>query len=114
MNEEERPPLLREVYPDLVEELAGLLLAEGEAALAAGVRELRLVAPCTCGDGSCRSFRTAAHAPGTPYGPGHRCVPLLPERGLLTLDVVDERVVYVEVLHRPELRDARPPAAPAP
>ncbi|MFJ9774631.1 hypothetical protein ACIRVF_25885 [Kitasatospora sp. NPDC101157] len=102
-------PLVREVFPDLVRELTALLEAEGEPELAADARELRLVADCSCGDDFCRSFRTAPHRAGRPYGPGHRCVPLLPAEGTLILDVVDGRIVYVEVLGRESLRDLREP-----
>jgi hypothetical protein len=99
----EEHPLVREVYPDLVAELARLLAAEGERSLAAAVPDLRLVAECGCGDGFCQSIRTAEHEPGTPYGPGHRNVILWPDIGDLVLDVVYERIVYVEILDRPPM-----------
>jgi hypothetical protein len=99
----EEYPLVREVYPDLVAELARLLEAEGERYLAIVAHDLRLVAPCGCKDDFCQSFRTSEHPPGTPYGPGHRNVMLDPEEGMLILDVVDERIVYVEVLFHPPL-----------
>jgi hypothetical protein len=99
----EEYPLVREVYPDLVAELARLLEAEGERYLAIAAHDLRLVAPCGCEDDFCQSFRTSEHPPGTPYGPGHRNVLLDPEEGMLILDVVDERIVYVEVLFHPPL-----------
>ena len=94
---------MREVYPELVAELFRLLEAEGERWLAVAVRDLRLVAECGCEDGFCQSIRTAEHPPGTPYGPAHRRVMLAPEVGDLVLDVVDERIVYVEVLYRPPM-----------
>lgn len=100
-------PLVREVFPDLVRELVELLEREGEHELAVGARSLRLVAECGCGDEFCRSFRTAPRPDGRPFGPGHRCVPLSPAEGMLVLDVVDERIVYVEVLDRGPLRDTR-------
>jgi hypothetical protein len=93
-------PLVRDVHPDLVAELSALLEAEGEHWLAISVRDIRLVSECGCGDDFCKSFRTADHEPGKPYGPGHRCVPLSPSKGMLVLDVVDGRIVYVEVLNR--------------
>lgn len=100
------PPLLREVYPDLCAELVSLLNAEELTDLAICAHDLRIVARCSCGDGFCQSFHTAPPPDGA-YGPGHRCVPLLPERGMLTLDVVYGRIVFVEVLNRPPLRDQR-------
>ncbi|GAA2146876.1 hypothetical protein [Glycomyces algeriensis] len=101
-------PLVREVYPELVAEVARLLEVEGERHLAIAVHDLRLIAECGCKEDFCQSFRTAEHPPGTPYGPGHRNVVLAPETGDLVLDVVHERIVYVEVLDRPSMtrRDA--------
>jgi len=107
---EQEHPLVREVFPDLTDELIALLEDDGERELAICAWDLRLVDTCGCGDDFCQSFRTAPHPPGQPYGPGHRCVPLSPAQGMLCLDVVDGRIVYVEVLHRPPLqrRDAPP------
>jgi hypothetical protein len=103
---EDAHPLVREVYPDLVDELVRLLESAGERWLAVTARDLRLVAACECGDGYCQSIRTEEHPEGEPYGPGHRNVDLDPEEGMLVLDVVDERIVYVEVLFRAALRRA--------
>ncbi|WP_093697666.1 hypothetical protein [Streptomyces sp. 2231.1] len=96
-------PLVRAVFPGLVTELITLLENEGERELAICAWDLRLVDECGCGDDFCQSFQTAAHPRGKPYGPGHRCVPLLPSRGMLCLDVVDGRIMYVEVLDRPPM-----------
>lgn len=101
---EDAYPLVREVYPGLVDELVRLLESEGEQWLSITVRDIRLVAACGCGDDFCQSIRTSEHPEGTPYGPGHRNVLLDPEEGMLILDVVDERIVYVEVLSRPAMR----------
>lgn len=98
------PPLLREVYPDLFAELVSLLDAEELTYLAMGARDLRVIARCSCGDGFCQSLHTAPVTHGC-YGPGHRCVPLPPERGMLNLDVVHDRIVFVEILDRPPLHD---------
>ncbi|WP_227996685.1 hypothetical protein [Glycomyces albidus] len=100
---EDEGPLLREVYPDLVDELARLLEDEGERYLSIAVRDLRIVAECGCADDFCQSVRTAPHPPGEPYGPGHRNVMLDPDEGMLVLDVLNERIVYVEILFRPPM-----------
>ncbi|MFE3506162.1 hypothetical protein ACFXPX_16570 [Kitasatospora sp. NPDC059146] len=97
-------PLLRDVFPGLVDELSALLESEGEDGLAVSVRDVRLVGECGCGDDFCQSIRTAEHPRGQPYGPGHRCVPLLPSKGMLVLDVVDDRIMSIEVLDRPPMR----------
>ncbi|MFD7455357.1 hypothetical protein [Kitasatospora sp. NPDC059827] len=97
-------PLLRDVFPDLVDELSALLEGEGEHGLAVSVRDVRLVGECGCGDDFCQSIRTAERPRRQPYGAGHRCVPLLPSKGMLVLDVVDDRIMYIEVLDRPPMR----------
>lgn len=101
---EQEHPLVRDVFPDLVAELITLLETEGESELAICAWDLRLVDECGCGDDFCQSFATAAHPEGQPYGAGHRCVPLLPARGMLCLDVLDGRIMYVEILDRPRVR----------
>ncbi|WP_228539748.1 hypothetical protein [Nocardia sp. XZ_19_385] len=88
-------------------ELAALLAAEGEPELAGSAWDLRLVGECGCDTEECQSFRTEEHPAGQPYGPGHRTISLSPEQGMLTLDVVDERIMYVEVLDRAPMRDIR-------
>ncbi|WP_335990350.1 hypothetical protein [Glycomyces sp. MUSA5-2] len=100
---EEDGPLLREVYPDLVAELERLLEDEGERNLSILAHDLRIVAECGCGEPHCQSIRTAPHPPGEPYGPGHRNVLLDPDEGMLVLDVLNERIVYVEILFRPPM-----------
>lgn len=100
---EQGHPLVREVFPELVAELITLLGDEGERELAICARDLRLVEECGCGDDFCQSLRTSPHPQGQPYGAGHRCVPLSPAQGLLCLDVVDDRIVYVEVVDRPPM-----------
>jgi hypothetical protein len=100
---EQDHPLVREVFPELVAELITLLEDEGERDLAICAWDLRLVEECGCGDDFCQSLRTAPHPQGQPYGAGHRCVPLSPAQGLLCLDVVDDRIVYVEVVDRPPM-----------
>ncbi|MQY14123.1 hypothetical protein SRB5_42850 [Streptomyces sp. RB5] len=97
-------PLVRDVYPDLITELVSLLEDEGERELAICVWDVRLFGECGCSDDFCQSIRTSDHLPGQPYGQGHRCVPLLPAKGMLNLDVVDGRIAYVEILDRPTMR----------
>ena len=103
-------PLVRDVFPDLIAELATLLAEEGETGLAVSVREVRLIGECDCGDAFCQSIRTAEHPQGQPFGVGHRCVPLLPSEGILALDVVDDRIMYIEIVDRPRMyrRAAQP------
>lgn len=95
-------PLVRELFPDLVADLIACLREEGEEDLAVSTWGIRLYGECGCGDDFCQSFYTAERPAGA-YGPGYRCVPLLPPRGDLILDVVEGRIMYVEVLHYPKL-----------
>ncbi|MET9692119.1 hypothetical protein ABZY81_27160 [Streptomyces sp. NPDC006514] len=105
---EQDGPLVRDVFPDLTAQLVRLLEDEGEPWLALCAYDLRLLAECGCGDDFCQSFLTHRHPPGTPYGPGHRMVALDPGNGFLNLDVVEGRIVYVELVDRPPLRRASP------
>jgi hypothetical protein len=96
-------PRIGELFPELVGELVDLLRAEGEGELAASVPFLRFVQWCPCGDDFCKSFYTAPPPEGA-YGAGHRCVPLLPDRGMMILDVVHGEIRYVEIIDRDVLR----------
>ncbi|MEV6394613.1 hypothetical protein AB0M39_07480 [Streptomyces sp. NPDC051907] len=111
---EQDHPLVRDVYPDLIAELIALLEAEGERELAIVVWDVRLVARCDCGDDFCQSFHTAVRPKGKPYGEGHRCVPLLPEKGMLVLDVVYGRIMYIEVLDRQPMTAQRSESSTGP
>lgn len=102
----EEAPLLREKYPDLSRELISLLEAEGETDLAICARDLRIVALCSCKDDFCQSFYTAPPPDGT-YGPGHRNLPLNRRQGMLILDVVNNQIMFVELLHYPPLGETR-------
>jgi len=101
---EQDHPLMREVFPELIAELTALLEDEGERELAICAWDLRLIDECGCGDDFCQSVRTADRPRGKPYGPGHRCVLLSPSEGMLLLDVVDGRIMYVEILDRPPMQ----------
>lgn len=91
-------PLVRDVLPRLARGLSRELHELGEDALAAQVNGLRIRQPCGCFDEFCQSFYTEDHRPGTPYESEHRTVPLLPEDVMVNLDVVDGRIVYVEII----------------
>src|ERR1043165_9893092 len=97
-------PLLREVFPEFSAELISLLEEEEERELAICAWDLRLFGECECTDDFCQSFQTADHPQGQPYGDGHRCVPLTSKEGMVCIDFVEGRIVYVEVLVRKPLR----------
>jgi hypothetical protein len=64
---------------------------------------LRLVDRCRCGDDFCATLYTASK-PKEGYGPNHESLSLDPSSGLLILDLVDRKVVCMEILFRDELR----------
>lgn len=95
--------LVKERWPRFSDELAAALIAAGEHALAAHVAVLAVVELCACGDDFCQSFATAMPPEGA-YGDGHANLELeAPWPGYLILDLVDDRIVFVEVLYREPL-----------
>lgn len=90
-------------FPDLSKELKTLLEQDGESGLAEQVSTLKLINRCQCGDDFCATIYTEPE-PLNSYPPRLRTVPLDPERGMIILDVVDDRIVCVEILHRDEIR----------
>ena len=95
--------LLIESLPELSRELTELLITAREPGLAAQIDDLEIVAKCSCTDEFCASFYTAPKPVGS-YGPKHRNLELAPEKGMIILDLVDDRIVHVEVLYRDEVR----------
>ncbi len=96
-------PRLIDVAPELATELQHLLLRRDEAALAGQVAGLILVDLCGCGDSFCASFYTTPRSVA-PSCWQRRTIPLQSDSGILTVDVIDLTIVYVEVLYRDDLR----------
>lgn len=90
-------------FPELAQEITDCLLRRGETELAGQIEHISIVDKCRCGDSFCGSLRTSPKPKGA-YGPGHRNVVLEPSRGMFILDVVDERIVYIEILYRDEIK----------
>ena len=102
--------------PDFAAELRQLISSSSRPELAHQVDALPLVARCRCGQANCANFYTAPPPQGA-YGAGHVNVMLEPTRGLIVLDVVNDRIVGVEVLDRPDVKsslDANIPPRPTP
>jgi hypothetical protein len=93
-------PLVREVLPAFVAELERLLVEEGRADLAAQLPALRVTAVCACEVEGCGSFHTAR--PMKRWFRRGKQVPV----GDVVVDTIDGAIVYVEVLGRPEVREA--------
>ncbi|TWD82755.1 hypothetical protein FB561_3896 [Kribbella amoyensis] len=101
------PPRLVDRWPKLGRQLREALVRDDEAGLASQVDGLLILEMCSCDDDFCQSFYTQP-APNGAY-PADRHRNWYPEddqpgwNGHLILDVVDERIAFVEVLHRPPL-----------
>jgi hypothetical protein len=95
--------LVKQRWPTFSDELEAALIAAGEDALVAQVAGLAVVELCACRDDFCQSFATATPPAGA-YGDGHSNLEFdAPWPGYLILDLVDDRIVFVEVLHREPL-----------
>src|SRR5262249_30769229 len=90
--------LLTETLPVLASELKYSLDKAGLPELALQVTALKIVDRCRCGDDFCSSFYTQPKPEGS-YGPGLRTLPLECESGMLIIDVVDNVIMFVEVLY---------------
>jgi len=101
--QKEKRLLLTDTLPAFAAELRQLLVQQGEPELASQVPTLAIFDRCRCGDDFCTTFYTQPKPEGG-YGPGHRNVRLMPEEGMLILDVVSEKIAAVEVLYRDEVR----------
>jgi hypothetical protein len=104
MRASDRSRLLKEVLPIFAQEIEELL-KHNEPKLAAQVASLTIVDRCRCGEDFCAAFYVEPKPQGA-YGPGHRNVSLEPENGMIILDVVNDRIMQVEVLYRDEVRRA--------
>jgi hypothetical protein len=95
--------LLQDALPDLADELATLLRNNNELGLVEQVALLRLVDRCRCGDDFCSTLYTAPKPEGA-YGPNHESISLNPSSGHLILDLVDRKIVCIEILFREDIR----------
>jgi hypothetical protein len=95
--------VLRTALPAFASELEESLRDQGRADLASQVARLPLVDRCRCGDHFCATFYTAAE-PADGYGPGHANLVVESAKGMIILDLVDDRICCVEVLDRPDVQ----------
>jgi hypothetical protein len=92
-------PLLSEVLPDLVEEMAFLLREHGAEPLCEQLRALHIESVCDCGDENCASFATA------PEVKVANTVELQATEGFLSVDLTAAGLIcFIEVLHRPDVK----------
>jgi hypothetical protein len=95
---------LSEAMPAFATELRQLLEEQGEPGLAGQVSGLMIFDRCRCEDDFCSTFYSRPKPDGA-YGLGHRNVRLLPERGMVILDIVAGEIACVEVLDRNDVRE---------
>jgi hypothetical protein len=97
---------LRESLPELVAELEMLLRVNNESQLADRVRSLEIFDRCRCDSASCATIYNAPKPKGAWSG-NHRNI-LLRTEGLTVLDIVDERIVCIEMLDRDRITQRVP------
>ena len=102
---------LEDAIPHLSSEISGLLRASEYPGLADQVPNLDLVARCRCGERSCSMFYTEPPPTGA-YGNGHWTLMLDANKGMLILDLIERRIVAVEVLDRPDVEEKLTAALP--
>ena len=89
--------------PVFAEELNETLLRQGEPDLAVQNSDLAIYGRCSCKQADCATFYTAPK-PEAAYPPSHFNVEAETATGMVILDVVDGRIVCVEVLHRQDVK----------
>ena len=100
------PPLLAEVLPELAADIAARLEHEpGAKDFAPQVPGLKLLSRCGCKEPGCASFTTGALPSGKRPAP-IRTIALfgtIPGVSDIILDVSGGKIVYVEILDRPDI-----------
>lgn len=92
-------PLVREVLPDLVDEVAALLREVGAAPLVGKLSELKIETICDCGDENCSSFATLDEVKV------NKTIELPATEGFLIIDLnAGEEICFIEVLNRPDVK----------
>jgi hypothetical protein len=102
------------VDPDLAEEIQLLLATRGYERLAESVLDLRLIQARESTDPESASFRTAGRLnPGSFRGHGRETL-ILRTEPRLSVEVVRDRIVAINVSGRPRLIEALGRATPSP
>jgi len=92
-------PLLSEVLPDLLEEMVYLARQAGAEPLEEQLRAATIESICDCGDDNCASFATAPEVKVANF------VELQSPEGQLIIDLnADNRICFIEVLGRPDVK----------
>jgi len=99
-----KAPYLDEVDPELAEELHGRLARRGYGSLADRVFDVKLVDVCQCCDRSCAGFYAIGRFHLVWLWRHRRETVDLGSAPVMRVDVMNDRIVAVEVFERPELR----------
>ncbi|HVN29094.1 MAG TPA: hypothetical protein VMT64_11435 [Candidatus Binataceae bacterium] len=92
-------PLVSDVLPDLIDEMAALLREAGADPLVAQLSKLRIESVCDCGDENCSSFATL----GEVKVANHVELPAMEGMLIVDLNAADE-ICFIEVLNRPDVK----------
>jgi hypothetical protein len=93
--------ILRESLPELAAELEALLRKDNESELADQIQSLEIEDRCRCDGLSCATIYNVPRPKGAWRG-NHRNI-LLDTEGLTVLDILDERIVCIEMLDRDQI-----------
>ena len=92
-------PLVSDVLPDFLEEVAALLREAGADPLVEQLPKLRIESVCDCGDENCSSFATTSEVKVANH------VELPAMEGMLIIDLnVAGEICFIEVLNRPDVK----------
>jgi len=92
-------PLLSDILPDFVDELAALMRDANATPLIDQLAQLRIESVCDCGDANCSSFATSREVKVA------NTVELPAMEGFLIIDLnPEERICFIEVLNRPDVK----------
>jgi hypothetical protein len=92
-------PLISDILPDFVEELAHLMRQTAAEPLIEQLRKLRIESICDCSDDSCASFATAGEVKVA------QTLELPSHEGFLIIDLnAAEQICFIEVLNRPDVK----------
>ena len=95
---------MSEAFPEFSIELQGLLCDEGEAKIAEQVPDFRILERCRCGDDCCATMY-AYKGWRESYQPDYRSISLHPKTGMIVLDVIEGKIIGIEVLFRAAIRN---------
>ena len=93
---------LKDLFSELVEDIRVLLESAARTDLIPSLEKAGIVDKCRCKDDFCSSIYTAEKPTGS-WEPDHETVSQKPKNGMINLDVVSDRIVYIEVIDRPDI-----------